>query len=152
MAHSNPQANTKAWILFHSLKLVRTFCSPQWQKKTKRKKKRRRQPLRSFTFTYSAALQCSPNPKILYFKEKKILTYKSYAQESKSTFALNPYLWKKKKALGTDKYKVADNESKFKIDININLTRISSGHDKEKRLIFTGKNTLLIEVLEATFC
>lgn len=59
---------------------------------------------------------------------------------------------KKKKALGTDKYKVADNESKFKIDININLTRISSGHDKEKRLIFTGKNTLLIEVLEAIFC
>lgn len=46
---------------------------------------------------------------------------------------------KKKKALGADKYKVADNESKFKINININLTRISWVHDKEKRLIFIRK-------------
>lgn len=60
---------------------------------------------------------------------------------------------RKKKALGADKYKVADNESKFKINININLTRISWVHDKEKRQIFIRKNkTLLIEVLAAIFC
>lgn len=60
---------------------------------------------------------------------------------------------RKKKALGADKYKVADNESKFKINININLTRISWVHDKEKRQIFIRENkTLLIEVLAAIFC